>query len=310
RGGAPVDLGRLRPPGARMRGEHDVPARPGGIDHGAVGHGRMRPSCLTDPDEQCPALARAEEYSNLVSDSPTTSAFSVDLRGSARSYAFGRGSMRLLRYGPKGAEKPGLLDAEGRIRDLSDRIGDITPDVLAPERLRELASLDPASLPRVEGNPPIGCPLAVVPNLVCIGLNYADHARETNSPIPEEPIVFMKHTGSIIGPDDQVRLPRGATQGDWEVELGVVIGTRASYVEEADAFDYVAGYCIVNDVSERHYQRHGGGGQWIKGKSPETFAPIGPWLVTKDEIPDPQNLALWCEVDDRRFQDGSTRTMI
>ena len=218
--------------------------------------------------------------------------------------------MRLLRYGPKGAEKPGLLDAEGRIRDLSDRIGDITPDVLAPERLRELASLDPASLPRVEGNPRIGCPLAVVPNLVCIGLNYADHARETNSPIPEEPIVFMKHTGSIIGPDDQVRLPRGATQGDWEVELGVVIGTRASYVEEADAFDHVAGYCIVNDVSERHYQRHGGGGQWIKGKSPETFAPIGPWLVTKDEIPDPQNLALWCEVDDRRFQDGSTRTMI
>lgn len=218
--------------------------------------------------------------------------------------------MRLLRYGPKGAEKPGLLDAEGRIRDLSDRIGDIRPDVLAPERLRELASLDPASLPRVEGNPRIGCPLAVVPNLVCIGLNYADHARETNSPIPEEPIVFMKHTGSIIGPDDQVRLPRGATQGDWEVELGVVIGTRASYVEEADAFDYVAGYCIVNDVSERHYQRHGGGGQWIKGKSPETFAPIGPWLVTKDEIPDPQNLALWCEVDDRRFQDGSTRTMI
>jgi ureidoglycolate lyase len=149
-----------------------------------------------------------------------------------------------------------------------------------------------------------------VPNLVCIGLNYADHARETNSPIPEEPIVFMKHTGAIIGPDDQVRLPRGATKGDWEVELGVVIGTRASYVQEADAMDHVAGYCIVNDVSERDYQRHGGGGQWIKGKSPETFAPIGPWLVTRDEIPDPQNLALWCEVDGRRFQDGSTRTMI
>jgi ureidoglycolate lyase len=145
---------------------------------------------------------------------------------------------------------------------------------------------------------------------VCIGLNYADHARETNSPIPEEPIVFMKHTGSIIGPDDPVRLPRGATKGDWEVELGVVIGTRAAYVDEADAMDHVAGYCIVNDVSERDYQRHGGGGQWIKGKSPETFAPIGPWLVTKDEIPDPQNLALWCEVDGRRFQDGSTRTMI
>jgi ureidoglycolate lyase len=218
--------------------------------------------------------------------------------------------MRLLRFGPKGAEKPGLLDAEGRIRDLSDQITDITPEVLAPDRLRRLAELDASRLPRAEGTQRLGCPLALVPNLVCIGLNYADHARETNSPIPEEPIVFMKHTGSIIGPDDQVRLPRGATKGDWEVELGVVIGTRAAYVEEADAMDHVAGYCIVNDVSERDYQRHGGGGQWIKGKSPETFAPIGPWLVTKDEIPDPQNLSLWCEVDGRRFQDGSTRTMI
>jgi 2-keto-4-pentenoate hydratase/2-oxohepta-3-ene-1,7-dioic acid hydratase in catechol pathway len=218
--------------------------------------------------------------------------------------------MRLLRFGPKGAEKPGLLDAEGRIRDLSDQITDITPEVLAPDRLRRLASLDSSRLPRADGSPRLGCPLAYVPNLVCIGLNYADHARETNSPIPEEPIVFMKHTGSIIGPDDQVRLPRGASKGDWEVELGVVIGTRASYVEEANAMDHVAGYCIVNDVSERDYQRHGGGGQWIKGKSPETFAPIGPWLVTKDEIPDPQKLALWCEVDGRRFQDGSTRTMI
>jgi ureidoglycolate lyase len=218
--------------------------------------------------------------------------------------------MRLLRFGPKGAEKPGLLDAEGRIRDLSDQITDITPEVLAPDRLRRLAELDPSRLPRAQGSQRVGCPLALVPNLVCIGLNYADHARETNSPIPEEPIVFMKHTGSIIGPDDQVRLPRGATKGDWEVELGVVIGTRAAYVAEADAMDHVAGYCIVNDVSERDYQRHGGGGQWIKGKSPETFAPIGPWLVTKDEIPDPQNLSLWCEVDGRRFQDGSTRTMI
>jgi 2,4-diketo-3-deoxy-L-fuconate hydrolase len=218
--------------------------------------------------------------------------------------------MRLLRFGPKGAEKPGLLDAEGRIRDLSDQIGDITPDALAPERLARLSGLDPSRLPVVEGRPRLGCPVALVPNLVCIGLNYADHARETNSPIPEEPIVFMKHTGSIIGPDDQVKLPRGATKGDWEVELGVVIGSRASYVEEADAMAHVAGYCIVNDVSERHYQRHGGGGQWIKGKSPDTFAPIGPWLVTKDEIPDPQNLAMWTEVDGRRFQDGSTRTMI
>jgi 2-keto-4-pentenoate hydratase/2-oxohepta-3-ene-1,7-dioic acid hydratase in catechol pathway len=218
--------------------------------------------------------------------------------------------MRLVRFGPKGAEKPGLLDRDDRIRDLSGEIDDITPDVLAPDGLRRLAGLDASRLPAVEGSPRLGCPLAHVPNLVCIGLNYADHARETNSPIPEEPIVFMKHTGSIIGPNDQVRLPRGSVKGDWEVELGVVIGTRASYVEEASAMDHVAGYCIVNDVSERHFQFHGGAGQWIKGKSPDTFAPIGPWLVTKDDIPDPQNLAMWLEVDGHRYQDGSTRTMI
>ena len=218
--------------------------------------------------------------------------------------------MRLLRYGPKGAEKPGLLDSRGRIRDLSREISDINAAALAPESLARLAALNPESLPAVEGSPRLGCPVNPVPNLVAIGLNYADHARETNSPIPEEPIVFMKHTGSIIGPNDKVRIPRGASKGDWEVELGVVIGTRASYVEEANAMAHVAGYCIVNDVSERHYQRHGGGGQWIKGKSPDTFAPIGPWLVTKDEIPDPQKLAMWTEVDGRRFQDGSTRTMI
>jgi 2,4-didehydro-3-deoxy-L-rhamnonate hydrolase len=218
--------------------------------------------------------------------------------------------MRLLRYGPKGAEKPGLLDSRGRIRDLSREISDINAAALAPENLARLAALNPESLPPVEGSPRFGCPVNPVPNLIAIGLNYADHARETNSPIPEEPIVFMKHTGSIIGPNDQVRIPRGASKGDWEVELGVVIGTRASYVEEANAMAHVAGYCIVNDVSERDYQRHGGGGQWIKGKSPDTFAPIGPWLVTKDEIPDPQDLAMWTEVDGRRFQDGSTRTMI
>jgi 2,4-didehydro-3-deoxy-L-rhamnonate hydrolase len=218
--------------------------------------------------------------------------------------------MRLLRYGPRGAEKPGLLDSRGRIRDLSREIPDINAAALAPESLARLAALNPESLPAVEGSPRLGCPVNPVPNLVAIGLNYADHARETNSPIPEEPIVFMKHTGSIIGPNDHVKVPRGASKGDWEVELGVVIGTRASYVEEANAMDHVAGYCIVNDVSERDYQRHGGGGQWIKGKSPDTFAPIGPWLVTKDEIPDPQNLAMWTEVDGRRFQDGSTKTMI
>ncbi|HSA83178.1 MAG TPA: fumarylacetoacetate hydrolase family protein [Geminicoccaceae bacterium] len=219
--------------------------------------------------------------------------------------------MRLVRHGRSGAEKPGLLDAEGRIRDLSGHIDDITPALLADDGgLSRLAGLDPASLPRVEGEPRLGAPIAGVPNLVCIGLNYADHARETNSPIPEAPIVFMKHTGSIIGPNDQVRIPRGASKADWEVELGVVIGKRASYVDEARAMEHVVGYCIVNDVSERDYQFHGGANQWIKGKSPDTFAPIGPWLVTKDEIPDPQNLAMWLEVDGHRYQDGSTRTMI
>jgi ureidoglycolate lyase len=202
------------------------------------------------------------------------------------------------------------LDGQGRIRDLSREIPDINAAALAPESLARLADRDPESLPLVEGSPRIGPPVANVPNLVCIGLNYADHAHETNSPIPEVPIVFMKHTGSIIGPNDQVRIPRGSAKTDWEVELGVVIGSIASCVEEADALDHVAGYCIVNDVSERDHQRNGGGGQWIKGKSHPTFAPIGPWLVTRDEVPDPQNLGLWLEVDGERRQDGSTRTMI
>jgi 2,4-diketo-3-deoxy-L-fuconate hydrolase len=218
--------------------------------------------------------------------------------------------MRLLRYGPKGAEKPGLLDREGRIRDLSREIPDINAAALAQDSLARLAAKAPENLPLVEGKPRIGAPVANVPNLVAIGLNYADHARETNSPIPEVPIVFMKHTGSIIGPNDQVKIPRSSTKTDWEVELGIVIGSTASCVEEADALDCVAGYCIVNDVSERDHQRNGGGGQWIKGKSHPTFAPIGPWLVTKDEVSDPQNLSLWLEVDGQRRQDGSTRTMI
>jgi ureidoglycolate lyase len=218
--------------------------------------------------------------------------------------------MRLLRYGPSGAEKPGLLDAEGRIRDLSGQIDDITPAVLAAESLAGLGRLDPASLPQVQGRPRLGPPLALVPNLVCIGLNYADHAKESNQPIPEQPIVFMKHTGCIIGPNDLVKIPRGSKKCDWEVELGVVIGKRASYVEERDAMDHVAGYTIVNDVSERDFQFTGGGGQWIKGKSPDTFGPMGPWFVTKDEIPDPQNLNMWLEVDGHRYQNGSTATMI
>jgi ureidoglycolate lyase len=218
--------------------------------------------------------------------------------------------MRLLRHGPRGAEKPGLLDGDGQIRDLSGQIADITAEVLAPAGLARLAGLDPASLPLVGGKPRLGPPVAAVPNLICIGLNYADHARETNSPIPKAPIVFMKHTASIVGPNDQVKIPRGSEKTDWEVELGVVIGSRASYVTEADALSHVAGYCIVNDVSERAYQFADDAGQWIKGKSPETFAPIGPWLVTRDEVADPQKLALWLSVDDHRYQDGSTATMI
>jgi 2-keto-4-pentenoate hydratase/2-oxohepta-3-ene-1,7-dioic acid hydratase in catechol pathway len=218
--------------------------------------------------------------------------------------------MRLLRHGPSGTEKPGLLDAAGRIRDLSGEIADITPEALSPASLARLAALDPERLPLVEGQPRLGPPIAGIPNLVCIGLNYADHARETNSPIPKAPIVFMKHTGSIIGPNDQVRIPRGSEKSDWEVELGVVIGSRASYVDEAHALGHVAGYCIVNDVSERAYQFADEGRQWIKGKSPETFAPMGPWLVTRDEVPDPQHLAMWLAVDGKRYQDGSTATMI
>jgi 2-keto-4-pentenoate hydratase/2-oxohepta-3-ene-1,7-dioic acid hydratase in catechol pathway len=218
--------------------------------------------------------------------------------------------MRLLRYGPRGAEKPGLLDAEGRIRDLSREIPDINAAALAPESLARLASRDPEGLPLVSGEPRIGAPVANVPNLVCIGLNYVDHARETNSPIPEIPIVFMKHTGSIMGPNDQVKIPRDARTTDWEVELGIVIGSPASCVSEDDALDVVAGYCIGNDVSEREHQMNGGGGQWIKGKSHPTFAPLGPWLVTKDEVPDPQSLSMWLDVNGSRRQNGSTSTMI
>ncbi len=217
--------------------------------------------------------------------------------------------MKLLRYGPAGAEKPGLLDGEGTIRDLSAHVPDIDGAALAPAKLEALAKLDPASLPAVDGNPRLGSPVAAVGKLLCIGLNYRDHAEETGAPIPEEPILFMKSTTAIIGPNDDVILPRGSRKGDWEAELGIVIGTRASDVDEANALDYVAGYCVFNDVSEREYQLEGTG-QWVKGKSAETFAPIGPWMVTRDEGPDPQDLHVWLEVDGRRCQDGSTRTMI
>ena len=217
--------------------------------------------------------------------------------------------MKLLRYGDKGAERPGLLAADGTIRDLSAHVADIDGSVLGDAKLAELAALDASSLPVVDGEPRLGPPIASMGKFVCIGLNYVDHAHETNSPIPEEPIVFMKATSAINGPNDPVVIPRRSEKTDWEVELGIVIGREARYVSEDEALDHVAGYCTVNDVSEREFQLERGG-QWTKGKSCDTFGPFGPYLVTKDEVPDPQNLALWLEVDGNRYQDGSTRTMI
>jgi len=218
--------------------------------------------------------------------------------------------MRLLRYGEMGSEKPGLLDNDGKIRDLSGHIDDLAPDQLGAAKLAALAAIDPASLPIVDGRPRLGVPIASVPNLLCIGLNYADHAAETGSPIPDQPVLFMKHTSSIIGPNDAVHLPEGSTNSDWEVEFAMVIGERCAKVSKADALNYVAGYTIVNDVSERDVQMNGGAKQWVKGKSPETFAPIGPWLVTKDEIADPHNLHIWLDVDGHRYQDSSTSRFI
>ncbi|MDH3689540.1 MAG: fumarylacetoacetate hydrolase family protein [Gammaproteobacteria bacterium] len=217
--------------------------------------------------------------------------------------------MKLLRFGKIGGEKPGLLDADGVIRDLSDHVTDIDGSTLDPATLSKLVALDPKSPPPVSGSPRLGPPVANVGKVVCIGLNYRDHAEEAGMPIPDEPVIFMKATTAISGPNDPVVLPKGSKKGDWEVELGVVIGTRARYVEQDHALDHVAGYCVVNDVSERAHQLEGTG-QWVKGKSADTFAPFGPYLVTKDEIPDPQNLKLWLEVDGHRYQDGSTRTMI
>ena len=217
--------------------------------------------------------------------------------------------MRLVRYGFAGDEKPGLLDSEGRIRDLSQHVPDIGPDQLAPESLATLAGIDPQSLPLVQGEPRLGPPVTGISKLVCVGLNYSDHAAETGAAVPKEPILFMKATTAINGPYDDVVIPRSSTKTDWEVELGIVIGSRAKYVAANEAMDYVAGYCVVNDVSEREFQAERGG-QWTKGKSCDTLAPIGPWLVTKDEVPDPQNLDLWLEVDGHRYQSGNTRTMI
>jgi 2,4-didehydro-3-deoxy-L-rhamnonate hydrolase len=217
--------------------------------------------------------------------------------------------MKLLRYGPAGQERPGLLDGQGRIRDLSRVLRDIEGSQLSPSRLKELASLDPATLPLVDDDPRLGPPVANVGKFIAIGLNFTDHAEESNLPIPKEPVVFMKATSCIVGPNDQVVIPRGSKKTDWEVELGVVIGTRASYVTKEQALDHVAGYVVVNDVSEREYQTERGG-QWDKGKGCDTFGPIGPWLVTKDEVGDVQDLAMWLDVNGERKQTGTTRTMI
>lgn len=217
--------------------------------------------------------------------------------------------MKLLRYGPAGQEKPGILDAAGAIRDLSGIVPDITGDVLSPAALAKIAAVDVSSLPKVAGNPRLGPPVTGMKNLICIGLNYADHAAETGAPIPKEPIVFLKSLNALQGPNDDVVIPRGSVKTDYEVELCIIIGTRAKYVSEDQALDHVAGYAVGNDVSEREWQAERGGA-WDKGKGFDTFGPLGPWLVTKDEIPDPQNLAMYCDVDGVREQNGSTKTMI
>ena len=221
--------------------------------------------------------------------------------------------MKLLRYGPKGNERPGILDSAGRVRDLSGIVDDIAGDVLTPEGLARLRAVEVSTLPLVEGMPQedlrLGACVGRIGKFICIGLNYADHAAETGAAIPAEPIVFNKWTSAIVGPDDDVEIPRGSVKTDWEVELGVVIGKPGRYIDEADAMSHVAGYCVVNDVSEREFQIERGG-TWDKGKGCDTFGPTGPWMVTADEIADPQNLKMWLDVDGKRFQDGSTKTMI
>jgi len=217
--------------------------------------------------------------------------------------------MKLLRYGPKGEERPGLLDAAGRIRDLSDRLPDITPETLVSDRLARLSGMNPEEFPAVGGSPRLAAPVAGVGKIIAIGLNYADHAAEAGMALPEEPIIFTKAITSLSGPTDPVVLPKGSEKGDWEAELAVVIGKRAQYVEEADALSHIAGYAVLNDVSERAFQLETTG-QWVKGKSFDTFAPFGPWLVTPDEVPDPQNLRIWCEVSGQMMQDGNTKTMV
>jgi 2-keto-4-pentenoate hydratase/2-oxohepta-3-ene-1,7-dioic acid hydratase in catechol pathway len=216
--------------------------------------------------------------------------------------------MKLLRYGPPGQERPGLLDASGVIRDLSAVVPDLAGDALRPAAIARLRSINPADLPTVDGQPRLGPCVGRVGKFICVGLNYSDHAKESNMALPPEPIIFMKATSAVTGPNDNVEIPRGSEKTDWEVELGVVIGEPAKYVTEADALNHVAGYCIVNDLSERAFQLEMSG-QWVKGKSADTFGPIGPWLVTPDEVGDWQALDMWLEVDGHRYQNGSTRTM-
>ena len=217
--------------------------------------------------------------------------------------------MKLLRHGPKGHEKPAMLDAQGQVRDLSGVIADLRADMLTPQGLAPLRAIDPATLPLVASPGRMAPPWSGMGKFICVGLNYADHAAESGMPVPAEPVLFTKHTSTVVGCNDPVVLPQGSTKTDWEVELGVVIGRMARYVSEADALQHVAGYCVVNDVSEREYQLERGG-TWDKGKGCDTFGPIGPWLVTADEVPDPQNLPMWLEVNGHRYQNGSTKTMV
>ncbi len=217
--------------------------------------------------------------------------------------------MKLLRYGNPGQERPGILDAQGRLRDLAAQVGDIDGTVIGHQGLSRLATIDTSTLPIVDDGVRLGPPVARVGKIICVGMNYADHAAETGASVPEQPVLFMKATSSIVGAYDEVMIPRGSQKTDWEVELGIVIGTMARDVSEADALHHVAGYLVVNDVSERAFQLEHGG-QWVKGKGCDTFGPLGPWLVTADEIPDPQNIGLWLEVNGHRYQQGNTRTMV
>lgn len=217
--------------------------------------------------------------------------------------------MKLLRFGEVGQEKPGILDADGNLRSLENVIGDLSGAALTNAGIDQLKGIDPTTLPKVEGNPRIGACVGEVSKFLCIGLNYSDHAEESGMEVPAEPVLFMKATSAICGPFDDVLIPPGSEKTDWEVELGVVIGDRAKHVSEAEALNHVAGYCVINDLSERAYQLERCG-QWVKGKSYDTFAPMGPWLVTRDEVSDPGNLSLWLDVDGHRYQNGSTQKMV